>query len=251
MRTPTQFTVTTTEQHVNLSGKKFLLATAGAVVVKIAFTYALPADKHEGGYVPIPANTTFKFKAPRGHTFYNVFFKTDAGTSTLDVTEMEEDIWTPHILSSGEQIINGGFETNGGYASQNITGWVIVGDWCAVDQAHSYTVHSGSFCCMGGNNPITTNSLKQTLGTPVPVSAIKTFGFWLSYFPQYPDSVKAIIHYTDASTNEATFICTGSYAYCDLMSYLTAGKSVSAIEFQDLGTNGWGEVQIDDATLTT
>lgn len=149
----------------------------------------------------------------------------------------------------GQQIINGSFESNGGYTSQTFTGWIVTGDWDAVNQANGYSAYAGLWSAYGGNFPYVANGLSQTLKAPVPVATITAFGFY-GLIAIASDNVQVTIYYSDGtSTTTANLPITSSWLYTDLTTALTAGKMVTGLKIVDRGTNGTMDAQIDAVTL--
>ena len=95
MRVLNQISVTTTKKTSERLGKKYVLATAGATAVLIAFSYKI-RESRETDFFTIPANQERKFTAPKGKKIWFIFCKTASGTSTLDVVASEMDI---HLVS--------------------------------------------------------------------------------------------------------------------------------------------------------
>ena len=91
MRVLPQISVTTTPKTSERLGKKYLLATAGATAVLIAFSYRISESK-ETDFYTIPANQERKFTAPKGKKIWFIFCKVASGTSTLDLVASEMDI---------------------------------------------------------------------------------------------------------------------------------------------------------------
>jgi Zn/Cd-binding protein ZinT len=86
-----QIAVTTTEQNKEIMGYKILLCKTGTTAVNIAFSL-VKASQRTTDKIQIPASTTYKFTAPKGHLFYQIFVDTDTGTSTLDVVSTDIDV---------------------------------------------------------------------------------------------------------------------------------------------------------------
>ena len=92
MRVLPQISVTTTEQVCKSRlGTKYVLCKAGTTAVLVAFSFRL-AERKETDFYEIPANTTYKFTAPKGNKIWFVFCKTASGTSTLDVSCSEMNV---------------------------------------------------------------------------------------------------------------------------------------------------------------
>jgi hypothetical protein len=86
-----QIAVTTTEQRKDIMGYKILLCKTGTTAVNIAFALVV-AGQRTTDKIQIPASTTYKFTAPKGHLFYQIFVDCDADTSTLDVVSSDIDV---------------------------------------------------------------------------------------------------------------------------------------------------------------
>ena len=72
-------------------GFKILLCKTGTTAVNIALSMII-AGQRTTDKLQIPASTTYKFTAPKGHLFYQIFVDCDSGTSTLDVESSDIDI---------------------------------------------------------------------------------------------------------------------------------------------------------------
>jgi hypothetical protein len=163
-------------------------------------------------------------------------------------------VWSPKVKALGtEQIRNGSFETNNGYGYTGFTNWTTVGNWVAVDSAHGYYVHSGSWSAFAGNYPHVSNKILQNLTYSVSVITITTLGFYYSTPYGWAGQLTATIYYNDSTFYITPTFATSSPIYENLTSYLTLGKFVSAISFTDLGAtsgNIGNDIDIiDDVSL--
>jgi len=86
-----QIAITTTETRYEIMGYKILLCKTGTTAVNIAFSL-VKASQRTTDKIQIPASTTYKFTAPKGHLFYQIFVDCDSGTSTLDVASSNIDV---------------------------------------------------------------------------------------------------------------------------------------------------------------
>ena len=91
MKVLPKISVTTTETRYQIMGKRFLLCQSGTSAVNIGFSYVI-AGHRTTDMVQIPLNTPYRFTAPKGHLFYQIFVSTDSGTSTLDVVASDINV---------------------------------------------------------------------------------------------------------------------------------------------------------------
>jgi hypothetical protein len=134
------------------------------------------------------------------------------------------------ICPSGEQIVNGGFETG------DFTGWVCNDGVVTTDNPHS-----GTYCAQV--YPSGPRQLNQTLSSPILVGCISSFNFWR----RNSQSAYVRVVYSDGTnTGWITLPDVTPWTDFDLMPYLTSGKYVSEINF----LNGYvGSLYIDDVSL--
>jgi len=130
---------------------------------------------------------------------------------------------------SGEQIINGDFETG------DATGWTLTDGI-----VQSSVKHSGTYAAQ--IYPSGPRLLSQTLATPVPVNCIQTFGLW--WF-NGPASTVDIVYTDDTQTTYALGTVT-EWTFKDLKTDLVAGKTIKRIDIH----NGYVDhLYIDDVSL--
>lgn len=91
MKVLPQISVTTTETRYDITGKKILVCKAGTTAVNVGFSL-IKGSMRSTDMVQIPIGTTYKFTAPKGHLFYQIFVNCDSGTSTLDVAASDINI---------------------------------------------------------------------------------------------------------------------------------------------------------------
>lgn len=136
----------------------------------------------------------------------------------------------PVPCPSGEQILNGDLETG------DFTGWV-----CTSGEVSTNNPHSGSYCAR--IYPSGDRLLTQTLVSPIAVGCISSFTFWR----RVSRSASVKVTYSDGTdTDWITLDDATPWTSFDLLPYLTAGKTVSKIEF----LNGYvTSLYIDDVSL--
>jgi hypothetical protein len=129
---------------------------------------------------------------------------------------------------SGEQILNGGFETG------DMTSWTTVS---GTPQVVTYQHKDGAYACRTGRNQ--TCVISQVLGTPVPVSCIiAKFSLWVrsdySVSPPGGSIFTVKIVYDDATFTTVTHSITvgeaDTWIEMNLIPYLDAGKTVVSIQ---------------------
>jgi len=151
---------------------------------------------------------------------------------------------------SGEQIVNGGFETG------DFTGWTATGDANIISAFPS--PHSGSYCVAITAPPGASGSISQTLTTPVPTACItetSTFKLWIhsryGWSPPGGGLFTAIITYTDGSqttvNREITVDETNVWIEWDLKPFLEAGKTIQSIQI--IIENHYTTSAVDDISL--
>lgn len=91
MKVLPQIAITTSEKCFDIMGYKILLCKTGTTAVNITFSL-VKASQRTTDKIQIPASTTYKFTAPKGHLFYQIFVDCDSGTSTLDVASSDIDV---------------------------------------------------------------------------------------------------------------------------------------------------------------
>jgi len=141
---------------------------------------------------------------------------------------------------SGEQIINGGFETG------DFTGWEETGN---NQEISTFDPHSGTYCVNLYNFGGYVGAIKQELSEPISYDCINSFTAWFAAGASYGDYLKIIITYSDNTTTEWTEF-TGAdndWHEINIKSHLDPNKSVKAIEFQM--TDDSEDVRIDDISL--
>jgi len=168
-----------------------------------------------------------------------------AETTTLTVTCGGTLTLTLLACPSGEQIINGGFETVPPYSPPS--GWDYEVENCfeSVDWSQHGGSRSGHLYC--------TNSIGvQTLNTPLPVECVDKFEFYAR--GDYDGACRVIVTYTDDTTTTHDFTIIGNFDYgpsgytlYDMKPYLTAGKTIKKIGFNEPEQI---DLCIDDVTLT-
>jgi len=120
-----------------------------------------------------------------------------------------------YYCPSGEQIINGGFETG------DTTGWKVSYTIATSDQAHSGT-YSAHF--------VTEAYIKQAFS--LRVECVQSLTLWvLNEFPPQNIEVEVIVHYDDGTSDKHEFVLVAaSWTQLDMKPYLTAGKTIDYIQ---------------------
>jgi hypothetical protein len=146
---------------------------------------------------------------------------------------------------SGEQIVNGGFETG------DFTGWTCGGYSPRITSWYS---HSGIYSCWLAYNycEYIASWVRQDLTSPITVACVKTFKLYIGYFAG-ERKAKVTIIYTDATEQniEVTLVGdvdVGVWDEVDLLSYLLTGKTVQAIKISN-DVAGGSTILVDDVTL--
>lgn len=135
------------------------------------------------------------------------------------------------VCPSGEQIINGGFETG------DFTGWEATGGSVTDQYARTGTYSAFQY----------QSFLRQTFTTSIPVSCVQSFKFYVQSPGQGPGVAGDItIHYTDDTTTVIDIECFESWHEYDLTAQLVAGKTIDYIEFR--GGSQW-PFWLDDVSL--
>jgi hypothetical protein len=152
------------------------------------------------------------------------------------------------VCPSGEQVVNGGFETG------DFTGWNHdIGGYALI---RDFNVHSGSYCCeLEGFGFIS-----QDLSNEIPQQCFvgsSVFGYYYSLDkPSYGTLThkwRVTLTYTDDSTTIVDYDETTSgdgnytpYSFADLKAYVEAGKTLKTIKIERLTSQGG--IFIDDVT---
>jgi len=131
---------------------------------------------------------------------------------------------------SGEQIINGGFETG------DFTGWVCTDGWVTTDNPHS-----GVYCAEIW--PSGSRELYQVLTSPIPVYCIASFDFW---YRNAASTYFKVVYSDGTSTDWVPLPDVTDWTHYDILPHLDSSKMVSEIHF----LNGWVQpLYIDDVSL--
>lgn len=179
---------------------------------------------------------------PRSIRFQDKFYGKIVKAQRVIGAQIIED-WTP-ICPTGEQIVNGGFESA-------FTGWVKTGSLEVVD----YDKHGGVYSV---RNPTgePEATLTQTLATPMPGSCVTDMHLWMmasySASPPAGGKIKVSIEYTDDTHDEATKEITSpetdTWVLFDLLSYVNATKTIESIVITFYLCN-FSSVWVDDVSL--
>jgi len=158
----------------------------------------------------------------------------------LDCIEPTVDTWIDQM--TGEKIVNGGFEAD-------LTGWVVI--YPPVDIV-TYQPHTGLKCCRlmyQGYPYFYFGEIRQTLGSPVEVSKVKTLGVWARREHVYANG-QLRVFYSDATTQDIYLDMGGAaWTYKDYKGDLLAGKTITAIGFRYYGEPPYA-IWVDDVSLT-
>jgi hypothetical protein len=177
----------------------------------------------------------------------------------------------PLVCPSGEQIVNGGFETG------DFTGWTASNRWFASSSEWGDLVSppAGSYmaCCHSiegdppGASETITGTLEQIFATPIPVAcfgltsvfSIKTNWTALGCPPRIPPTWQVEVEYTDGTSTvvDLSGDPVQTWTTHDLKAVLASGKTVKGIKFTAV-IYGWDigvsyqdmEVYVDECTLT-
>lgn len=116
-----------------------------------------------------------------------------------------------------EQVVNGGFESTGGWTGGDSQTWTLL----AHTGIHSAAVYS--------------INLVQTFATPIPVSNIASLSFYaVNYNSATPHTEYIRVTYSDATYSDIAFSLTSivnAWQSFSIAGSLSAGKSVSSITF--------------------
>jgi hypothetical protein len=144
------------------------------------------------------------------------------------------------VCPSGEQIVNGGFETG------DFTGWIQTGN---NQEITTFDPHSGTYCANLYRFQTYIGGIKQELTEPISFNCIDTFEAWFAAGQSSGDYLTIVITYSDDTTTEWTEF-TGpdvDWHKIDIKSHLDSSKSVKAIEFKM--PVGSLDIRIDDVSL--
>jgi hypothetical protein len=154
------------------------------------------------------------------------------------------------VCPSGEQIVNGGFETG------DFTGWTETIDVEVVKSGNGmYLPHAGSYSV---GTLALIGSMKQTLITPVPVECVKnTFSLWIisgyGVSPTGGGKFRVEINYTDeTNTTVIREITEGekdTWIEWDLKNELASGKTIESIKITLDGGHSGTIPYVDDVSL--
>lgn len=131
---------------------------------------------------------------------------------------------------SGEQMINGDFETG------DSTGWTLNSGII-----QSITVHAGTYAAR--IYPAGARRLEQTLATAVLVSCVQSFGLWYQYVM---GGAGAFIYYIDGTYTYYDLPIAATWTSFDLKTNLTAGKTIEILRIIGSGDTS---TYIDDVSL--
>lgn len=137
---------------------------------------------------------------------------------------------------SGEQFVNGGFETG------DFTGWTHTGGW----KIFPYDYHTGLYSAMTSADGV----LEQDFSSPIPVACFKTFEVWVAGTYYAPCVLQCGSMYIDILYSDLTYTRidwtapSGAWTLINLLSYVEAGKKVTGVRFTWVRYN----VLVDDAS---
>jgi len=141
----------------------------------------------------------------------------------------------PISCPSGEQIINGGFETG------DLTGWeggFNIG-------VNGIFAHSGNYYAWLD----TGNWAWQTLAEAILVECIASFTLWLKCPDPYNQPARITITYSDDTTTEIDVATSSSWTEFNLLPYLVAGKSVKTLTILCKDEPPYQTLSVDDVSL--
>ena len=140
---------------------------------------------------------------------------------------------------SGEQIVNGGFET-GDFTGWEYNPWVIVAN---------YYPHSGTYHAVLEYTP-PGGWIKQTFTPAIPIECIASLSFWMMNClgSSYNCTTKVTLYYDDDTENSTEFSVKGEYELLNLLPFLISGKKLSYVKFEAAVTTE-AAPYIDDVSL--
>lgn len=142
---------------------------------------------------------------------------------------------------TGEQIINGGFDTG------DFTGWEAVGPPQITDYdfPHSDPYHLSM--------TLNYSSIKQTFSAPIPVRCITSFSLWKKcvFASGEGPIITMTFTYSDNTTDIFNLPATTKYIYeeVNLLPFLNASKSLKSIYIISSSVDFYEYVFIDDVSL--
>jgi len=143
------------------------------------------------------------------------------------------------VCPSGEQIVNGGFETG------DFTGWTleIDGTYCSVS---STIKHSGAYSAYIKYNPCLHigGAIKQTFSTAIQGACIESFTLWI--YRWSADEITIEVGYSDGTVETWTEKPVSEvWTEVNLKAHLDLTKKVSYIQIHATG----GTYYVDDISL--
>jgi len=139
------------------------------------------------------------------------------------------------VCPSGEQIVNGGFETG------DFTGWKATGSAEIVTDGHK-----GSYFAYMS---LSYGSVEQELPTPISYECIETFELFYQNSGCITPTVEVVITYTDDSATTITIVSQhGDWTKLNIKDYLDPEKTVKKIKVSCI-VDGYGSVWLDDVSL--
>jgi len=156
------------------------------------------------------------------------------GLRTMPSTGAKKAVACP----SGEQIVNGGFETG------DFTGWTSTGDWSML----TFKPHSGSYCAYTNTSP----PLEQDFAIPIAGKCFKTFEAWVKADyqpgpcpPPLSGELYIDILYTDGTYTRVDYVSSGLvWVLINLLTVLETSKTVKGIRFTEVAYG----VVVDDCS---
>jgi hypothetical protein len=188
--------------------------------------------------VAVPGASTYEHLAIRFDGKY-VFALTD----THKLVCFENATKPSYTCPSGEQIVNGGFETG------DFTDWTVEGSFATVVPGDP---HSGTFSAymsyFGGAPGYI--GIRQDISSPFRTECVKSFTIWVEGRDLAAASFTVEVGYSDGSSSSQVYNLVDDWVYhqFDLMAVLTPGKEISYIRIRTTTAAPWA-ISVDDVSL--
>jgi hypothetical protein len=149
---------------------------------------------------------------------------------------------------SGEQIVNGGFETG------DFTGWTVI-DTPVIRDATWATPYEGNYCAELADTGVF-GGVAQTFLESIPSTCFKDTSVFevhlrgnREFSPPKGSKANIYIVYTDDSETQITWEASGAFVWeaVDLKNYVEAGKTVKGIRIYPVVTGFY--VRLDGCSL--